>query len=1038
MHRLIRFSWFGFIVLLATPTCLPDSPRPPQVEVKQEQLSRTDVGLRPAIDHSLQGLLGWEGSSTLGQFYDKDGEGRFRLLFSLREGVGPAGVEQVEAIKGLLVDLRRSRLWAVRATLDALRVLARHPLIERIEGATQLFPSRELADASVLVHETAVTAQDDTQRFTFTPAKRDATKDATVTIRVFSAYASKAKKPELLPELKLCQDTTCTVYTATDVGSYDRTLPQGLVDPTPKPLSHAVLSHTFKAKAPGSLSFEVKGWEIEPNGRFFVVISSKDILLTQKDLVGKSVTATQFPRIMGHASAQAREREGVTGKGVIVGIIDTGIDWCHPDFLNANGNTRILALWDQTISPQNGEVSPDVGNDGDPKNDYGVLYTQSDINAVLKQCDKKTVRSVDTNGHGTHVTGIAAASGPMPGMAPEADLVIVKYTFTTSQQPQAIQFVLDEAKKHNKPVVINMSLGTSSGPKDGTSLAESFLTSVVGPGKNIVVAAGNSGRTAIFASGKVDAKEQASFQINYSKSSSYKGGWVELYTHLDDIYEITIEAPDGKVFKGNWGRNISWKHTNARVYLYPGTSRLPLRRRSSIGVIFDAPPAKAEKWTVELKRTGTKGSGSFYGYVSSSRSNVRFASSIPKNKDGSIKSTIGAPASSPGALSVASYSMRSVYDTNKPSVRFFSSYKRFGELATSSSRGPTPDGRIGIHISAPGQYIHSSHSAELAKGSSTLADTRYRAISGTSMAAPMVAGAAALVLERDPQLFVRPLFQNNGRAPDCCINPDRFQWGGGMLSMDAVFDKLAKSKVGVVKLVTKSGLTQGQAPWKQVLEAQSQDSFAEYHWDLDGDKRTDQVTTTPSIEHTFSQAGTINCQVVAYNLEGRHTTATLSLLIIPPPQPPKEPEPTKEPTSGQEPATEPPVVVGEPGVELVREEAIDRAGETPREPTTPFEPVGGEPVLEPVRDGGSLDVAPVAERASTEPLREPARVKEPLPERPAGVEKEQGSEPSPKDTNQGPPPGDACGCQIDPAQERPLDLGLLLVLFVGWVCWRRR
>ena len=113
---------------------------------------------------------------------------------------------------------------------------------------------------------------------------------------------------------------------------------------------------------------------------------------------------------------------GYGGQGVIVGIVDTGIDWRHADFTNPDGSSRILYLWDQ---------SDDVGPAPLPPFDYGTLWTNAEINAALQGMG--TVREVDSYGHGTHVAGIAAgnglALGGFVGMAPLADLIIVKADF---------------------------------------------------------------------------------------------------------------------------------------------------------------------------------------------------------------------------------------------------------------------------------------------------------------------------------------------------------------------------------------------------------------------------------------------------------------------------------------------------------------------------------------------------------------------------------------------------------------------------------
>ena len=208
---------------------------------------------------------------------------------------------------------------------------------------------------------------------------------------------------------------------------------------------------------------------------------------------------------------------GMTGKGVVVGIIDSGLDWRHPDFRRLDGSTRIKFLWDP--SDLSFEESGGMVGSPPPFGGKGTVYTEGQINAALNGLGG--VGSRDECGHGTHVAGVAAGNGAggafgLPagtfvGVAPEADIVAVRVFSSTCEfleanidLVQALQFIDQKAAELGHPYVINLSLGTRAGAHDGTSLDELAIDSLVGPGRSgkaVVVSAGNDGGTPIHASG---------------------------------------------------------------------------------------------------------------------------------------------------------------------------------------------------------------------------------------------------------------------------------------------------------------------------------------------------------------------------------------------------------------------------------------------------------------------------------------------------------------------------------------------------------
>ena len=205
-----------------------------------------------------------------------------------------------------------------------------------------------------------------------------------------------------------------------------------------------------------------------------------------------------------------------TGKGVIIAIIDSGIDYAHPDFCNSDGSTRILELWDQTLNR---------------------VYTQVEINAALQapteQQRYELVPSRDISGHGTHVAGIAAGNGRASGgryvgVAPESSLLIVKLGVAktngfprTTELMAAVDYVLRRAEQYQMPVAVNLSFGNNYGGHDGRSLLETYLNEVSSYWKNVIVAGtGNEGTSRIHTSGRFSMQNETSVFLKQKGTTS--------------------------------------------------------------------------------------------------------------------------------------------------------------------------------------------------------------------------------------------------------------------------------------------------------------------------------------------------------------------------------------------------------------------------------------------------------------------------------------------------------------------------------------
>ena len=248
---------------------------------------------------------------------------------------------------------------------------------------------------------------------------------------------------------------------------------------------------------------------------------------------------------------QKKQSFPLLGKDVLIGIVDSGIDYENPDFRNADGTTRILALWDQTL--QNGK----------PPQEYhiGTEFTSEQINEALRMEVReeryRIVPSRDASGHGTAVAGIAAGNGrgskngKYRGAAPEAGLLIVKMGGAgetgfprTTQLMRGVDYIVRKAEELKKPVAINISFGNTYGSHDGTSLVERYLNTVSERWKNVIcVGSGNEGTTAGHAAGEY--RKGMMTEVQLAVQQREKSFSLQIWKSYVDEVAITIVDPSG-------------------------------------------------------------------------------------------------------------------------------------------------------------------------------------------------------------------------------------------------------------------------------------------------------------------------------------------------------------------------------------------------------------------------------------------------------------------------------------------------------------
>lgn len=472
---------------------------------------------------------------------------------------------------------------------------------------------------------------------------------------------------------------------------------------------------------------------------------------------------------------------GSTGANVIVGVIDSGIDFDHPDFTDSSGNTRILYLWDQTSSSGTAPAAYA----------YGAEWTSTDIDGGL--CTEAD--DPDAWGHGTHVTGIAAGNGSAPdasgssytytGMAPNASIIFVKSDLDDTHLIDAMNFIFDKADDLGLPAVINMSLGGHVGAHDGTDPVEQEIDSLVNAqaGRAVVVSAGNEGGDDIHA--EVQARNAMSvlgpaFTIPAYTPNSFQYNDVAVvagyYPSTDDL-TVHLWSPTGLHYSASLTASSCTTSGGA-----DGTVEFCNNSTSSLGqgtadreiviTIYDgvaADPPASGTWQMALSGNTVAGSGwaDFWvvSILGSGGDIAEFTTHVDEEE------TVGIPGTAEDAITVGAYVTKTCWDSIDGNSYSYSSAPDLGDIAEFSSLGPTRDGRSKPEIAAPGMGIVSSLAQEVT--SSVLdayeADTWHMLLQGTSQAAPHVTGAVALFFEEDPARTVsdiRSLLRDNARQDD--------------------------------------------------------------------------------------------------------------------------------------------------------------------------------------------------------------------------------------------------------------------------------
>lgn len=562
----------------------------------------------------------------------------------------------------------------------------------------------------------------------------------------------------------------------------------------------STIGDILTANVPNSLISQIAEWE-----EVVYVEASKPLSYLNSN-------AIQYSGIDAVRTREDIPSENYYGSGVIVGIIDSGIDLRHPAFFNAEGQSRILYVWDQSDDAGTGPT--------ELESTYGTECDNANIMS-------NTCAMTDDFGHGTHVAGTSAGmDSSYGGVAPEASLIAVKFrdstmlgdiigatTFSTSVC-DAAYYIFKKADALGMPAVINISLGSSSGPHDGTSLFEQCLDNLVAekPSRFIVAAAGNSSRSLGGAHIGYEITPEISRSSVLVPIADYPFYHIDIWENQGcnmDVGVIQWSTSSGAEFWTDWvhaGESVSGSFGDVADVIVDRTeTESPLNSKHHTQILL-LPNTDFELGEHFFSFVFSGTCSGFNAWANFEDTQLFSADTgvFPLIPIGDIEylagnniSTVSTPSTAKNILSVASYNTRMNWTDSLDAIHEDLDNTLL-DLSIFSSNGPalTEDQGQKPNLTAPGAWIISAMSADADVLPEEVINDYFQIMQGTSMASPHVAGIVALLLQINPELGYQDIMnflQTTTFSDDFVLTTPNNRWGFGKVSAGAAVQKLVDS-----------------------------------------------------------------------------------------------------------------------------------------------------------------------------------------------------------------------------------------------------